>query len=83
MHDAGLGSLSKVILEQLSLTHRVTPVNLGTGQWVHALGSGEQRMRVFCLVWLTMRAWLCLRGHTQLLTPELGARPSGLRLPQV
>lgn len=60
MHDAGLGSLSKVILEQLSLTHRVTPVDLGTGQWVHALRSGEQAVSMFCLVWFTMRAWLCL-----------------------
>ena len=65
MHDAGLGSLSKVILEQLSLTHRVTPVDLGTGQWVHALGSGGWAVSMFCLVWFTMRAWLCLRGHTQ------------------
>lgn len=84
MHDAGLGSLSKVILEQLSLTHRVTPVDLETGQWVHALGSGEREVSVFCLVWFTMRVWLCPRGHTQTTSnSRTWCCPRELSLPQV
>ena len=40
--EAGLRSLLKVILEQLCLAHKVAPADLGAGQGVHALGSGEQ-----------------------------------------
>lgn len=40
--EVGLQSLLKVILEQLCLAHKMAPADLGAGQWVHTLGSGEQ-----------------------------------------